>query len=180
MSYGWANNLLYRMTGNRLPPPQDRPQLRALRNAVPIQASAERQAPHFDNLENLFARAAQQVPGWTTISVRLPNTPQDTLTFSIDQGNGGRPDLRSQLTLDTATGADRSVGTLLQLQPRSAVARLGSLHSHRRGFWAAGTDYRRHRLRALPCWYYRAGSACDTCRGTRRDFSACACEERCF
>ena len=52
----------------------------------------------------LFARAAQQVPDFTTISLRLPNPPANTLTFSIDRGNGGRPDLRSQLTLDRATG----------------------------------------------------------------------------
>ena len=52
----------------------------------------------------LFARASQQVPDFTTISLRLPNPPANTLTFSIDRGNGGRPDLRSQLTLDRATG----------------------------------------------------------------------------
>jgi uncharacterized iron-regulated membrane protein len=55
-------------------------------------------------VEKLFARAGQQVPDFTTISLRLPNPPANTLTFSIDRGNGGRPDLRSQLTLDRATG----------------------------------------------------------------------------
>jgi uncharacterized iron-regulated membrane protein len=106
MSYGWANNLLYRMTGNPLPPPQNQ----AAAQSRPEQEGrrGKRQAaeaPHVGNLENLFARAAQQVPGWTTIGIRLPNTQQDTLAFAIDQGNGGRPDLRSQLTLNTATGA---------------------------------------------------------------------------
>ena len=65
---------------------------------------ASPEAPRFDGLDKLFARAGQQVPDWTTISLRLPNTASDTLTFSIDRGNGGRPDLRSQLTLDPATG----------------------------------------------------------------------------
>src|SRR6266404_5946802 len=32
------------------------------------------------------------------------NPTANALTFSIDRGNGGRPDLRSQLTLDRATG----------------------------------------------------------------------------
>jgi uncharacterized iron-regulated membrane protein len=106
MSYGWANNLLYRMTGNPPPPPQNQ----AAAQIRPEQGSHQSkhraaEAPRFDNLENLFARAAQQVPGWTTIGVRFSNTPQDTLTFAIDQGNGGRPDLRSQLTLNTASSA---------------------------------------------------------------------------
>ncbi len=56
------------------------------------------------SLEKLFFRAAQQVPAWTTITLRLPDARQDTLNFSIDQGDGGRPDLRSQLTLDIHTG----------------------------------------------------------------------------
>jgi uncharacterized iron-regulated membrane protein len=56
-------------------------------------------------LDKLFACAAQQVRGWTTISLRLPDARQETLTFSIDQANGDRPDLRSQLTLNPSTGA---------------------------------------------------------------------------
>ena len=100
MSYGGANNLLHRMTGSV--PPSQAP--------VAVHSPPERdsgqgkgQASHFDKLEQLFARARQQVPGWTSISVRLPNAHTETLTFPIDQGDGGRPDLRSQLTLDTAT-----------------------------------------------------------------------------
>lgn len=52
----------------------------------------------------MFVRAGQQVPDFTTISLRLPNPPANALTFSIDRGNRGRPDLRSQLALDRATG----------------------------------------------------------------------------
>ena len=51
-----------------------------------------------------FARAGLQVPDWTTISLRLPDNSTGPLTLSIDRGNGGRPDLRSQLTLDRARG----------------------------------------------------------------------------
>jgi uncharacterized iron-regulated membrane protein len=105
MSYGWANNLLYRMTGNP-PPPLQNAAAAQIRPEQPHQGRRRTaEAPQFGNLESLFARAAQQVPGWTTISARLPNPSQETLAFAIDQGNGGRPDLRSQLTLNTATGA---------------------------------------------------------------------------
>jgi uncharacterized iron-regulated membrane protein len=104
MSYGWANNLLYRMTGNIPPPPgpaagQNRPD----RDSRQDKNHALEQAPP-GSLEKLFVLAAQQVPAWTTISLRLPDARQDTSNFSIDQGNGGRPDLRSQLTLDIQTG----------------------------------------------------------------------------
>jgi uncharacterized iron-regulated membrane protein len=125
MSYGWANNLLYRATGNPPPPP---PQNQAAAQSPPEQQPHQgkrraAEAPHFDNFENLFARAAQQVPGWTAIGVRLPNTPQDTLTFAIDQGNGGRPDLRSQLTLD------RRSGQVLRWEPFSSYNRGRQLRS---------------------------------------------------
>ena len=104
MSYAWANNLLYRMTGN-VPPPQgpvavqSRPERESRRSR-----SQAAEAIAFDGLEKLFAHAAQQVPGWSTISLRLPNPAQNSLTFTIDRGNGGRPDLRSQLKLDAASG----------------------------------------------------------------------------
>jgi uncharacterized iron-regulated membrane protein len=110
MSYGWANNLLYRMTGN---PPLPEPQAV---QSVPERGpgAGQRRNPEpgmhrgggsrFDGLEKLLARAVQQVPDWKTISLRLPNNSSGPITFSIDRGNGGRPDLRSQLTLNPASG----------------------------------------------------------------------------
>ncbi len=107
MSYAWANNLLYRMTGNAPPPPptaQFVPERSQNSSQRTEHGKHRSESPRFDGLEMLFARASQQVPDFTTISLRLPNPPANTLTFSIDRGNGGRPDLRSQLTLDRATG----------------------------------------------------------------------------
>ena len=104
MSYAWANNLLYRMTGNA--PPQG--PLAAPSRSPRDSHRDKNQVPEGANLaglDKLFACAAQQVPGWTTISLRLPDARQETLTFSIDQANGGRPHLRSQLTLNPSTGA---------------------------------------------------------------------------
>jgi uncharacterized iron-regulated membrane protein len=101
MSYPWANNLLYRLTGNEPPPPQNQ-------NAGSGPGGEGRRHKHDDNesapkasLESAFARAEQQVPGWQSVSLRLPAAP---LVFSIDSGNGGRPDKRAQLTLDARTG----------------------------------------------------------------------------
>jgi uncharacterized iron-regulated membrane protein len=100
MSYAWANDFLYRMTGNTPPPPSASTQGRPDREG----RKGRDHNLELNGLENLLARAEQQAPGWTTISVRLPAARPEKLTFSIDRGNGGRPDLRSQLTLDTATG----------------------------------------------------------------------------
>jgi len=81
----------YRIAGNE--PPIQGPPAAQLRPATGT--------PRFARLDERFARAQQQVSGWTAVSVRLQNGPQGALTFAIDRRNGGRPDLRSQLTLDT-------------------------------------------------------------------------------
>jgi uncharacterized iron-regulated membrane protein len=47
-----------------------------------------------------FAQARRQVPEWQSITLRLPNAAPDPLVFSIDAANGGRPDQRSQLTVN--------------------------------------------------------------------------------
>jgi len=113
MSYPWANNLVYRATGNTPPPPQtggqapSEPGVASRRNS---DSSARRSEPPIiegldkEGLDKLFTRASLQVPDWTTINLRLPNNATGPLTFSIDRGNGGRPDLRSQLTLDPVSG----------------------------------------------------------------------------
>jgi hypothetical protein len=54
----------------------------------------------------------QRVADWRTITV--PASPTDSnLIFSIDTGDGGRPDKRAQLTSDGKTAREGSLGTLL-------------------------------------------------------------------
>ena len=108
MSYPWANNLLYRMTGNTPPPAQAASQGPAERGAGqgrrPDQSAHKTEVAHFEGLDKAFARASEEVPDWTTISLRLPGNTTSPLTLSIDRGDGGRPDLRAQLTLDPVSG----------------------------------------------------------------------------
>ena len=101
MSYPWANNLLYRVTGNEPPA-----QAARIRPASPHQAqrpvgqaTAEVSLAGFSAL---WRRAEQQVPGWQSLTLRLPAS-RGATTFTIDKGNGGRPDQRSQLTLNSQT-----------------------------------------------------------------------------
>jgi uncharacterized iron-regulated membrane protein len=48
--------------------------------------------------------ATAQVPGWRSITARFSSSPDGPWSFAIDRGNGARPDLRAQLTVDRKTG----------------------------------------------------------------------------
>jgi uncharacterized iron-regulated membrane protein len=104
ISYQWAGNLVYRLVGEN--PPQQRGPGQPPGNAGPQRGGTERReaAATVDNLDGLWARAAQQVSGWRSVSLRMPASPDAPLTFTIDQGDGGQPHKRSQLTLDRKTG----------------------------------------------------------------------------
>jgi uncharacterized iron-regulated membrane protein len=61
--------------------------------------------PNLDGFDRLWSRAEQQVAGWRSISLRLPGSANEPLlSFTIDQGNGGQPQKRAQLTLNRTTG----------------------------------------------------------------------------
>ncbi len=51
-------------------------------------------------LDAVWLRAEHQVPGWRTLTLRLPANGRGPMAFTIDTGAGGRPDQRAQLTLD--------------------------------------------------------------------------------
>lgn len=97
MSYPWATNLLYRVAGSEPPPTRTA----AVRRPNPPKESSFIPT----DIDRLWTMAEQRVPDWKTISVRFETSPSAPLTFSIEQGYRGRPDLRSQLTLDPETGA---------------------------------------------------------------------------
>ena len=97
ISYTWAGNLVYRIVGETPPAP------RAKQPAAPSGANKESTSP-IENLNSAWVRAEQQVNDWRSISLQLPAYASGPLTFSIDRGNGGQPQLRSQLVLDRVTG----------------------------------------------------------------------------
>jgi uncharacterized iron-regulated membrane protein len=112
MSYPWANNLLFTLTGNHPPPPQAGPAERPMpgvaregRRASGRDGSIARhengRAPA--GLDVLWARAERQVPGWVLISLRLPPRPDGPMTFVIQEPVGWHPAPRSQLVLDAST-----------------------------------------------------------------------------
>jgi uncharacterized iron-regulated membrane protein len=108
MSYAWANNLLYYATGNEPPrPPAAAPAARDAAAQRPRGQGAGPTAPETLNLaglDALWARAESKEAGWQSITFRPPARAGGQAVFTIDRGTGGRPDLRSTLTLDWKTG----------------------------------------------------------------------------
>ena len=102
ISFQWANALVYRVAGERPPAPRGGREGGAGRDG---RAGGREQAPpSLDGLNLLWSRAEQQVEGWRTISLRVPESARAPVVFAIDRGDGGQPQLRSTLTLDRATG----------------------------------------------------------------------------
>lgn len=89
MSYQWANNLLYALTGNE-PPQQQQP-------------SQQSEQPYFlpENLNEIWTLAENRT-NWESISLRLPIA-KDSAVFTIDEGIYWNKFGRSTLTIDTKT-----------------------------------------------------------------------------
>jgi uncharacterized iron-regulated membrane protein len=109
MSYQWADNLLYRVTGNEPPPEQaaektprsegKEGQTQGLAVEVPVEAPRAR-------LDALWAQAELKVPAWFSINLRVAATVGEPVTLFIQEADTslGVPHF-SQLKLDAATGA---------------------------------------------------------------------------
>ena len=76
-----------------------------------------------DGLDQLWVRAEQQVSGWQSISLQLPTSADAPVTFTIDEGNGGQPHKRAQLTLD------RTSGEVVRWEPFASYTRGRQLRS---------------------------------------------------
>jgi uncharacterized iron-regulated membrane protein len=106
--YPWANDLVYRAVGEEPPargggggggPPRGGGQ------AEPAVAAPNGTAIDRLGYDALIARAAAH-GDWRTLTLNLPSDSEaPTVRIGIDQGNGGQPYLRHNLTLDAATGA---------------------------------------------------------------------------
>jgi uncharacterized iron-regulated membrane protein len=96
ISYQWASNLVYSITGNEVPrqqgpgpggPPQ-----------------GERAYVWPEGLNPAWATAEKQAPGWKSIGLRLP-AGKEGAVFTIDEGKSWNIYGRSTLTVDAKTAA---------------------------------------------------------------------------
>jgi uncharacterized iron-regulated membrane protein len=97
MSYPWANRALYQMAGSPLPAARS-PQVPRDR-----QGPGDPQGPRVD-VDRLWARAEQQLPTWQTVTMRLPERPRASVSFTMNDARHWNAFARSQLALDAATG----------------------------------------------------------------------------
>jgi uncharacterized iron-regulated membrane protein len=99
ISYPWAGNLVYRVMGEAPPGPAAARSAgeRAATRAVPTAWAGT-------DPDVLYARAAAFDPEWRVLSMRWP-TSNSPVTFTIDRGSGGQPQLRSTLVLDAKTAS---------------------------------------------------------------------------
>jgi uncharacterized iron-regulated membrane protein len=91
ISYQWASNLLYTITGNEVPPQQQR------QEGGP--SAQEKPYVYPENINASWAAAEQQTPNWRSISLRLP-IEKEAAVFTIDEGIYWNIFGRSTLTSD--------------------------------------------------------------------------------
>lgn len=94
ISYQWAGNLLYTLTGNEIPQQQQQPP-----NAPNQQAEQPFVLP--ENLNAVWAKAENHT-AWKSISLRLPIV-KDAAVFTIDEGKYWNIFGRSTLTIGAKT-----------------------------------------------------------------------------
>ncbi len=107
MSYPWASNLLYRVTGTQLPANGWRGERSPHANGPSqLAPDPEWSAPQFPyrTLDDLAQVAKQQIPGWKSITIAIPAVQNRTLAVSIDKSIGGQPEQASQLVINRQSG----------------------------------------------------------------------------
>jgi uncharacterized iron-regulated membrane protein len=98
MSYSWANDLVYRLAG-------DKPPRGGAKKRGPVGAPAAASASlSLAGLDRVWARVEDAHTGWQSLSFRLPPSQRAPWQITVDKGNGARPDLRTTLTFDSASG----------------------------------------------------------------------------
>jgi uncharacterized iron-regulated membrane protein/flavodoxin len=115
MSYPWANDLLYTLTGSE-PPPRAQapgPAAQAQQRRSGGETSEHKPLASFDAF---FARADQQAPGWVMTMMRLPPRGDGPVTLLIQEPSAPHMFARSQLTLNR-TSAD-----ILNWEPYAAAS----------------------------------------------------------
>jgi uncharacterized iron-regulated membrane protein len=97
ISYPWATDLVYRVTGSPVPARAQRAEGRVAREggtpAVVVPAE----------LDRIWARAEAQVPTWSILTMRLPAREGAPVSFTITDGANWNAFARSTLTVNSAT-----------------------------------------------------------------------------
>ena len=108
ISYPWASDLVYRVTGSPVP-------VRAQRDGGGATREGGTPAPVMPaELDRIWARAETQVPTWSILTMRLPAREGAPVSFTITDGGHWNAFARSTLTVSSTTGE------VVQWQPYEA------------------------------------------------------------
>jgi uncharacterized iron-regulated membrane protein len=107
ISYPWASNLLYKLTGTQPPAggwrgERDRAGIGPRREATGTASPAE--SVQYRSLDDLVLVATGQIAGWKSITIDVPDSQDRVLNVSIDKSIGGQPEQTSQLVIDRQSG----------------------------------------------------------------------------
>ncbi|MCI5105167.1 MAG: PepSY domain-containing protein [Pseudomonadales bacterium] len=97
-NYSWANNLVYQLAGEE--PPQRGGGGSGGNRGSEADSTIVQQLAYDD----LMAVAATHLDDWRMLTMTIPAATAETVSFSIDQGNGGEPQKRHTLVLDARNG----------------------------------------------------------------------------
>ena len=115
MSYPWANDLLYTLTGSEPPPraqgPGPRPQAQQRRDG-----GEARERKPLASFDGFLTRAEQQAPGWVMMMMRLPPRGDGPVTLLIQEPSAPHIFARSQLTLN------RTSAQIVKWEPYAAAS----------------------------------------------------------
>ena len=115
MSYQWANDLLYTLTGSEPPPRAQAPGPTAQAQQRPSGGEASEHKP-LASFDAFFARAEQQAPGWVMTMMRMPPRVDGPVTLLIQERSAPHMFARSQLTLN------RTSAEIVKWEPYAAAS----------------------------------------------------------
>jgi uncharacterized iron-regulated membrane protein len=110
ISFQWGNALVYRVMGEEAPRPNNGggagrgAAARAGEGRPREEKRAENGPAWFEGIDTAWALAAARESDWVSIAVREPESRQGPLSFAIDRGDGGQPQLKSTLLVDPQRG----------------------------------------------------------------------------
>ena len=103
MSYPWANDLLYTLTGSEPPPRAQAPGPMAQAQQRRGAGAEARERKPLASFDAFLARAEQQAPGWIMMMMRLPPRGDGPVTVLIQEPTAPHIFARSQLALNQAS-----------------------------------------------------------------------------
>lgn len=114
MSYPWANDMLYKLSGSETPSPGAASGGAVKKKGGPRAAKSKGgpstglAAPPDDlvltGFDRVWAQVEETNAGWRSISARLPASNEAPWQIIVDKGSGGQPHLRTTLTYSRSNG----------------------------------------------------------------------------